>query len=93
MPHEYKTLVLRDDLRGVYQRTALTHGIAHWELRHPNDSRKLEQQADRYASLFLIHPQELKDVLRWTDDHWKVGQELGVTQRLLQAYLSTRGVP
>lgn len=90
MPREYRTIVVREDLRGAHQRTVLAHGLAHWELMHPDDRPKHEQQADCYAALHLIHPAELADVLAWTTDHWKVGRELGVTQRLLRAYLSSR---
>lgn len=91
LPREYATVVIRSDLRGVHKRTALAHGIAHWDLMHPDDRPKYERQADQLAALHLIHPRELEDVLSWTNDAARVVQELGVTQRLLRAYLATVG--
>ena len=88
LPREYRTIVVCSDIREVHQRNALAHGIAHWELGHPDDRPKHEHQADRYASLYLIHPEELREVCRWTDDRALIAQELLVTQRLLEAYLS-----
>ena len=87
LPREYATIVLCDEIRETHQRNALAHGIAHWELGHPDDRPKFELQADRYAALYLIHPGELAEVSRWTDDVGTIAQELRVTRRLLEAYL------
>ena len=88
MERKYRTIVVRSDLRDAHRRTALAHGIAHWELMHPDDRPKYELQADRYAALYLIHPRELAEVSAWTDDPGKIATELGVTRRLLEAYRS-----
>lgn len=87
LERQYRTIVIRDDLRDAHRRTALAHGIAHWELMHPDDRPKHEAQADSYAALYLIHPSELHDLTRWTSDLGKISTELGVTRRLLNAYL------
>ena len=88
LPRQYSTIVVRNTLREVHQRNALAHGIAHWELGHPDDRPKHESQADRYAALYLIHPGELKEVSRWTSDLCVIAEELLVTRRLLEAYLA-----
>lgn len=84
---DHNTIVLRSGLRMVHQRNALAHGVAHAELAHEDDRPKHEHQADRYASLYLIDPAELDDLRRWTDDYDRIVTELGVTRRLLDAYL------
>jgi Zn-dependent peptidase ImmA (M78 family) len=88
LDRKYKTIVVCSDLRGAHRRTALAHGIGHWELHHPDDRPKYERQADAYASLYLVHPEELREALRGTDDHRKVAGELGITERLLRAFLA-----
>lgn len=88
LPREYATIVICDQIRTVHQRNALAHGIAHWELGHPDDRPKFELQADKYAALYLIHPRELAEVSAWTDDPRVIAQELQVTRRLLAAYLT-----
>lgn len=88
LKREYRTVVVCSEIRGAHQRTALAHGIGHWELAHPDDRPKFEHQADRYAALYLIHPLELDEVCRWTDDPALIAQELRVTRRLLEAYRS-----
>jgi len=90
MERSYRTIVVRSDLREAHRRTALAHGIAHWELMHPDDRPKHEAQADRYAALYLIHPRELAEVSAWTSDPAKIAIELGVTVRLLEAYRSAK---
>lgn len=87
---EHNTIVIRSGLRAVHQRNALAHGVAHAELAHEDDRPKHEHQADRYASLYLIDPTEFADLRRWSDDMGRIATELGVTHRLLDAYLSRR---
>ena len=82
------TIVLKKGLRSVHQRNALAHGIGHAALGHVDDRPKHEHQADQYASLYLIDPAEFAAVTRWTNDPATIALELGVTQRLLEAYLS-----
>ena len=84
---EYRTIVIKSGMRAVHQRNALAHGIGHADLGHEDDRPKHEHQADRYASLYLIHPTEFAAVAGWTDDLGKIAEELGVTRRLLDAYL------
>jgi hypothetical protein len=85
---EFFTIVVRSGMRAVHQRNALAHGIGHADLGHVDDRPKFEHAADRYASLYLIDPAELADVAAWSDDPGRVASELGVTRRLLDAYLS-----
>jgi Zn-dependent peptidase ImmA (M78 family) len=84
---EYRTIVIKSGMRAVHQRNALAHGIGHADLGHEDDRPKHEHQADRYASLYLINPTEFAAVAGWTDDPGKIAEELGVTRRLLDAYL------
>ena len=88
---EHNTIVIRSGMRAVHQRNALAHGVAHADLGHEDDRPKHEHQADRYASLYLIDPREFQDIRAWTDDVDKIAQELDVTRRLLDAYLSRTG--
>lgn len=88
LERKYKTIVLCSDLRGAHRRTALAHGIGHWELMHPDDRPKHEHQADAYASIYLVHPEEIRDVMSWSDDQQKIAGELDITVRLLRAYLA-----
>lgn len=85
---EHNTIVLRTGLRAVHQRNALAHGIGHADLGHEDDRPKHEHQADRYASLYLIDPIEFRELCGWTNDPRKLATELGVTGRLLAAYLT-----
>jgi len=85
---DHKTIVLRDGLRHVHQRTALAHGIGHADLGHRDDRPKHEVQADRYAAENLIDYDELVDLMRWTPDPARLSLELGVTVRLLRVYLN-----
>ncbi len=87
---EHNTIVVRSGLRAAHQRVALTHGIGHADLGHEDDRPKHEHQADRYASLYLIEPAELLDLTLWSDDVDKIAGELGVTRRVLDAYLGFR---
>lgn len=85
---EYFTIVIRSGLRAIHKRTALAHGIGHVELGHVDDRPKHEHQADRFASLYLIHPREFEEVARWAqDDVALICAELGITTRVLDAFL------
>lgn len=84
---EYRTIVIKSGMRVVHQRNALAHGIGHADLGHEDDRPKHEHQADRYASLYLIHPDEFAAAAEWNDDLARLSEELGVTRRLLDAYL------
>lgn len=85
---DLNTLFLQSTLRAVHKRTALAHGIAHSELGHRDSRPKHEHQADRYSALYLIDPAEFRDVARWAqDDKGIICTELGVTTRVLDAFL------
>lgn len=88
---DYRTIVLKDGMREVYMRTALAHGIAHAELGHADSRPKHEHQADRFAALYLISPAEYAAAIAWAETAEQVAAELGVTQRLLAAYLEWAG--
>lgn len=77
-------------MRAVHTRVALAHEIGHADLGHEDDRPKHEFQADRYAALRLIEPDRLRAVAEWTSDPFRLACELGVTQRILHAYIDTR---
>lgn len=84
---DHRVIVIRSGLRAVHKRNALAHGIAHAELGHRDDRPKHEHQADRFASLYLVHPAEFADVAQWAqDDAGIICAELGITLRVLEAY-------
>jgi hypothetical protein len=88
-----RTIFLKSGMREDNCRVALAHGLAHMILGHPDDRPKFEQAADRYCSLHLIHPVELGAAISaFPDDEARVAAELGVTRRVLRAYLEVRGV-
>jgi hypothetical protein len=84
---KYNTIILKTGMRPAAQRCALAHGIGHADLAHTDDRPKFEMQADRYASCFLIDPGELWELTVWSPDWGMIATELGVTRRLLAAYL------
>lgn len=81
------TIVLNASLRPAQQREVCAHGVAHAALGHEDDRPKHENQADLYSSLYLIHPAELRDARRGTDDLGRISTELGLTQQLIEVYL------
>jgi Zn-dependent peptidase ImmA (M78 family) len=84
---EHNTIVLKSAMRPAHQRNALAHGIGHAVLGHTDDRPKHERQADRYAAAQLIDPRELLELSVWSQDLGRIATELGVTRRLLLAYL------
>jgi hypothetical protein len=84
----FNTIVLKSRMRPLGQRCALAHGIGHAALGHVTGAPSQELQADRYASLNLIDPTELARTIVWAANLVEVALELGVTQRLLSAYLT-----
>ena len=89
---EFHTIVLKTGMREAHKRVALAHAIAHAELGHEDDRPKHETAANRYAALYLINPVEFDAVLTWSDDERVIAEELGVTRRLLTAFLATQGL-
>ena len=87
---DYSTILIHSKLRAMHQRSVLSHEIGHAALAHPDDRPKHEHQADRFAALNLICPEELADIYRWAADEQKLVAELGVTTRLFRAYVSAQ---
>lgn len=84
---EYNTLLVNSKLRAAPQRVALAHGVGHAAFGHEDDRPKHEKQADQFAARNLICPDELADLYRWCPDEQRLVQELGVSTRLLRAYV------
>lgn len=88
---ERDLILINSKLRAGAQRNVLAHELGHAALAHSGDSPKNERQADRFAALHLICPDELADVYKWARDERHIVAELGVTTRLFRAYvLSTQ---
>jgi len=86
---DYDTIVLKSGMRAAHMRGALAHEIGHAVLAHEDDRPKHEHQADRYAADNLIDLEECIDVMKWAPDCQKLANELGVTLRLMRAYLES----
>lgn len=84
---DLRLIILKAGMRPAHLRNALAHGVAHAVLGHRDDRPKHERQADRYAARQLIDADELRSITAWADDAGQVVAELGVTRRLLLAYL------
>lgn len=87
---EHRMILIKEGMRTVHTRVALAHEIGHAVLGHEDDRPKHEVQADRYAAMQLIDPQRLHELAGWTPDSFRLARELGVTQRILRAYVDTR---
>lgn len=85
---ERRTILVHSRLRIGAQRCALAHELGHAEHAHPDHRPKFEWQADRFAASNLICPDELDDLYKWCPDEQRLVAELGVTSRLLKAYLA-----
>ena len=88
---EHDTIVIKSGMRAVHDRAACAHGLGHAVLGHTDDRPKHEVMADRWACRLLVDHDELTRLLRWADLP-TIGQELGVTQRLLRVYLNISGL-
>ena len=86
MPKHF-TVVLSSGLSYVRARTALAHGIGHYELGHCDDCRENEFAADRFAGVNLISPTEFDRATRRSSNLATISRDLQVTRRLLDAYL------
>lgn len=82
------TIVVRSGLPVIGDRSALAHEIGHAAYGHSSDSAKHEKQADRFAAVNLIDFDKCLDAMRATPDEYKVALELGVTRRILRAFLN-----
>lgn len=79
-------ILVHSKLRPAMQRVVLAHELGHGYHAHTDDRPKHERQADRFAALHLIDPDELADIYTWAPDEQRIVQELGVTTRLFRAY-------
>ncbi|WP_300345204.1 ImmA/IrrE family metallo-endopeptidase [Nesterenkonia sp.] len=84
---DYRQILISDRLRPGQQRLVLAHELGHGALGHPDDRPKHEKQADQFAARNLIDPDELADLYKWCPDEGRLIQELGVSRRLLRAYV------
>lgn len=84
---EYNQILISDRLRSRDQRLTLAHELGHGALMHPDDRPKHERQADRFAALHLIDPDELAALYEWCPDEQRIVAELGVTTRLFRAFV------
>lgn len=87
---EYNTIVVKDGMRAVHTRIALAHEIGHAVHGHEDDRPRHEQQADRYAAVHLIDRDELLQVAGWAGHPNIIAAELGVTRRILLAYVDSQ---
>lgn len=84
---EHRTIVIKEGMRAMHTRVALTHEIGHADLGHEDDRPKHERQADRYAARKLVDPHRLRELAAWSTDRHRIAHELGVTQRILNAFV------
>lgn len=86
-------ILIHSRLRSGAQRNVLAHELGHAAHEHHDDRPKHEHQADRYAALNLICPDELADLYKWAPDEQRIISELGVTTRLFRAYVLANPPP
>jgi Zn-dependent peptidase ImmA (M78 family) len=84
---EHRSIIIKEGMRAVHTRVALTHEIGHADLGHEDDRPKHEKQADRYAASRLVDRVRFEELTAWTNDAFRIAHELGVTQRILTAYV------
>jgi hypothetical protein len=87
---EEQLVLVRPRLKKIHRRCVLAHEAAHAEAQHQDSGLlvpKLERYADLTAARNLIDPDTFADVKRWTDDPAEACLALGVTPRLLNAYI------
>lgn len=85
---DHNTIVIRSGMRAVHDRSTLAHEIAHAVLGHNDGRPKHEIQADRLASENLIDLEECLDLMRGVPDEARLALELGVSTRLMRAFLT-----
>ena len=89
---QHNTIVIREGLRAVIDRSVLAHEIGHALLGHFDDRPKHEMQADRVAAENLISIDELRRVGRWAPHPNIIARELGVSGQLLRVYLNVHNL-
>lgn len=68
------------------RRATIAHELGHHHHGHDCSTDAAERQADVYAALVLIHPDEYAAVARHTRDREAIADELGVTADVIEAY-------
>ncbi|UCR88319.1 ImmA/IrrE family metallo-endopeptidase [Mycetocola spongiae] len=80
-------IFLRPGMTRRHERSVLAHEVAHVELGHVLSTRRTEAAADARAARLLIDPAELAAQMRWSQEVAELAIELGVSERILLAYL------
>lgn len=90
---DFSTVLLQPRMKVVQERCVLAHELGHAVLGHRDDRPKHEVLADRWASRQLIEPTRLVEVMGWTSDEMRWAMELGVSPKLLRAWLDQPPLP
>lgn len=85
---DHRTIVLREGMRAVYDRSTLAHELAHAVLGHESSSNRNEVQADRLAAASLIDLEHCMETMKWAPDAHHLAAELRVTTRLVRVFLN-----
>jgi Zn-dependent peptidase ImmA (M78 family) len=85
---EEKTIVLRSGLGALQEREVLAHEVGHALAGHDSDSPANEAVADLYAAQRLIGSRDYAEAILSTRNLAEAAQVLGVSRRLLFAYIN-----
>lgn len=83
-----RTIVLRAGMRPNREHEVLAHEIGHAVAGHEGDSSANEVAADHYASRRLIDRRDYEAAILSTRSLLEAAQQLGVTTRMLRAYIN-----
>jgi Zn-dependent peptidase ImmA (M78 family) len=84
---DHKLIVIRSGMSQVWDRSTVAHEVAHATLKHRDDRAPHEMMADMHAAENMICPTQFETVIQRSPDSVQLAGELGVTGRLLRAYL------
>jgi Zn-dependent peptidase ImmA (M78 family) len=87
---DHSLIVIRSGMEEVWDRSTLAHEVAHAELQHRDDRPHHEMMADLHAAENMIDQSKFEVASKWLADTAQLADELGVTGRLLRAYLDFR---
>lgn len=83
-----RAILLQTGLDTITERCVLTHELGHHHYQHRESTPRAEHQADRWAATKLINPTNVVECGRvWPDNPEQWCRELGVTERILRAWL------
>jgi len=82
------TIYIRPGLAPTIERCAVAHEIVHHERGDVGAVPAQERRADRIAARRLVRPSRVLDELRTTPDPGAVALRLGVTERIMRAWLA-----